>query len=293
MPQTTGPFQFPFWGRPGVINIPGRPVHPFAQLMAGVGEGLRAFAAAKEKKAEWEERKSAREEKKEEAHKARVETAYYKAVLQGRPELEGQVPPQGSIRIGKHILGPKPVMEPKFFDIKGMPGFKVAILGDKMSVVRPQQTKVIESPAEKQRRAKELAQFKHDLSKKLVDYRKQFGTNPDVLNANQRRLLNDSLMETAQKIDLQPTEPAVKSGIAYFNKMSPSDSTTVYVWRKEKKVPWRFGVKTTKQAQAERVELPYSEKLGRKYTIQDVRDIMKANPKDSLETILLNIGAIE
>jgi len=49
---TTGSFNFPMWGRPSLMQIPARRVSPFAELMAGLGEGMKAYGEAKERKTE-------------------------------------------------------------------------------------------------------------------------------------------------------------------------------------------------------------------------------------------------
>jgi hypothetical protein len=105
------------------------------------------------------------------------------------------------------------------------------------------------------------------------------------MSYSQRRLLAKDLKDAAQTIDLNSKEPAVKSSIDFFNKMQTGN--TVYVWRKK---PGKYWGATE---QAERVELPYSKKLGRRYTATDVRKTLKENPKLTLEELLLKMGAIE
>ena len=88
---TTGPFQFPLWGRPSPIYLQGQQ-SPIAQLMAGVGQGLSAFSEATKEK----ESKDLQNEIIEEQRMAK--RGMYPITSEG----DGYQPPPEGLTYGKH-----------------------------------------------------------------------------------------------------------------------------------------------------------------------------------------------
>ena len=202
-------------------------------------------------------------------------------------------------------------IKPTFHKIEGMPNKQLVMRGKEWKIIERKETpeqierrkrvgevrKGIAQEAKEGRALrdkKDLADYNQGLKKDLADYNKKFGnTPPDALNANQRRILEQSLAQTTEKIEMQPENPAVKGQIEFYNKMATGNS--VYVWRskregKKNKWGWTTG---GKPEQAERVQLPYSDKLKRRLNAQDVRDSMVAHPTATLEDILIGMGAIK
>ena len=136
-----------------------------------------------------------------------------------------------------------------------------------------------ETPKQRLQREKDLAQFKLGLEKDLINFRADHPKPPDLLDANQRRLLSKDLLLVEEKIIANPEEEAVRPAIDMFNKYA--DGKHMYLW---KKVP-SWGRDTE---EAVRVQLPIVN--GKQVTPEEVRSTAKQEGK-TVEEILILIGA--
>jgi hypothetical protein len=129
-----------------------------------------------------------------------------------------------------------------------------------------------------------LAQFRHDLRKKLVGYKNTYGSKkPGTMSPNQERLLEKDVASMAMTIEGAKDDPAVKQATVFFNKFNKGN--TVYLWTRGKD-KWYGGAGSE---EAVRVDLPVIN--GKQVTAADIRETRKQNPDKSLEDILKQIGA--
>jgi len=138
-------------------------------------------------------------------------------------------------------------------------------------------------PPEKADNWKEKADYAQTLKTQLVDYKKKHGTKPGGRTLDQNRLLQKDLVKMAETIDSNPSNPAVKESVEFYNNMS--EGTNVYLWKTTKR-----SFLSDKQ-EAVRVELPVYE--GKQLTASDVKTTLKDNPGMTMEQLLKAIRAIQ
>ena len=130
---------------------------------------------------------------------------------------------------------------------------------------------------------KDKLDYAHKLKTQLVDYKKKYGTKPSGRTLDQNRLLQKDLVKMAETIDSNPSNPAVKESVEFYNNMS--EGTNVYLWKTTKR-----SFLADKQ-EAARVELPVYE--GKQLTASDIKTTLKDNPGMTMEQLLKAIKAIQ
>jgi len=130
---------------------------------------------------------------------------------------------------------------------------------------------------------KEKLDYAQQLKTQLVDYKKKYGTKPSGRTLDQNRLLQKDLVKMAETIDSNPSNPAVKESVEFYNNMS--EGTNVYMWKTTKRT--FLGDKE----EAVRVELPVYE--GKQLTASDIKTTLKDNPGMTMEQLLRAIKAIQ
>jgi hypothetical protein len=206
------------------------------------------------------------------------DAAYFQAAVQ---KIQGQAK---FMKVGKN--------ERVFpVNLRGEPGEK--------AIIEPEPETPDETPAEKLQRDKDLATHKQglkpkvpeakdknklamDLFKLKAEYKRK---NPDTMDINDRRILDEKLVTMAITIEDDPSGPGTKQAGKFYNDWARGPSVYLHIKTNNK---WLSDTEETI-----RVDLPIKD--GRQVTAADIR-VTLADPKNrgkTLEDVLRGLGAIE